>query len=268
MNPAMSVVLSKAANLSFRTEVCDERTLYIDGRPCQGIKSKWFENRQGCRALTIYMPRNGFADFLLYVPEGQGSVYVVPRGKIAYDTAWAESGLEPYKEAWHLLKETTPLLFERKAEALSGQLRRIIAEAKKRNLPYELIPSKRSVSRFDYRTYKQRRILINGKRCAVFTASLLPNHDQNWDGAVFKVPKDSWAEILLYILNEDIYVVPRDQMPHETSLSLDSTRIYDYRNAWCAVDDRRGTKPEAGDTDGVSCSDRTQKTDEAGRTKL
>jgi hypothetical protein len=45
-----------------------------------------------------------------------------------------------------------------------------------------------------------------------------------------------WAEVLLYIVAEDIYVVPREQMPHETSLSLDSTRIYDYRNSWCVLD--------------------------------
>jgi hypothetical protein len=46
------------------------------------------------------------------VPEGQDTVYVVPRGKIANDTGWSESALEPYKDAFHLLKETDPLLFE------------------------------------------------------------------------------------------------------------------------------------------------------------
>ena len=93
--------------------------------------------------MTMYMPRGSFADFLLYVAEGEDAVYVVPRGKIAHDTAGAESALEPYKEAWHLLTETAPALFARKAEALSGQLRRIIAEAEKHNFPYELIRPKR-----------------------------------------------------------------------------------------------------------------------------
>jgi hypothetical protein len=73
--------------------------------------------------------------------------------------------------------------------------------------------------------------LIKEKRCAIYTATLLPDRDQVWDGAVFKVPKDDWAEVLLYIIDEDIYVVPREQMPHYTSLSLDSRQIYDYRNA-------------------------------------
>src|SRR6266481_2833271 len=136
----MSIVLARASELGIKIEFRDNRTVYLDGRPCQVIKSKWYENFPNCRAMSLYMPRNGFADFLLYVPEGHSTVYVVPRGKIAHDTSWAESALEPYKEAWHLLKETTPLLFERKSEALSSQLRKIIAEADKYNLGYELIP--------------------------------------------------------------------------------------------------------------------------------
>src|SRR5215469_10366366 len=167
MTPAMSVVLTKVAELNLKTEVRGKRALYIDGRPCQVIKSKWYENSRGCQAMTMYMPRGTFADFLLYVLDGQDTVYVVPRGKIAHDTSWAEPALEPYKEAWHLLKKTSPLLFKRKVKALSGQLQKIIAEATKHNLKYELIPNKRS-SRHpnDYRTYRQRRIMINGKKCA------------------------------------------------------------------------------------------------------
>lgn len=235
MTPELSVVLAKAAKLNLKTELSDKRTAYIDNRPCQAIKSKWYENFPGCTSMTMYMPRKGFADFLLYVPEGEDVVYVVPRGKIAYDTSWAESTLGPYMEAWHLLKETAPTLFERKVESLSGQLRKIIAETEKRNLPYELIRSKRGASKNDYREYAQRRILIRGKRCAIYAASLLPDCNQAWDGAVFKTPKEDWAEVLLYIVDDDVYVVPREEMPHETSLSLDSTRIYDYKNSWCVA---------------------------------
>jgi len=236
MTPAMSVVLSKAAELNLKTELCDKRTLYIDGRPCQAIKSKWYENFPSCRAMTMYMPRNGFADLLLYVPEEQDTVYVIPRGKVNHDTSWAESALEPYKEAWHLLKETAPLLFERKAEVLSGQLQRIIAEAEKHNLRYELIRSKRAAIRTDYRTYFQRRILINGKRCTIFTANMLPESSHPWDTAFFPAPKDDWAEILLYILGEDVYVLPRQLMPHDTTLDLQSGRIYDHKNSWCVLE--------------------------------
>jgi hypothetical protein len=186
--------------------------------------------------MTLYMPRHGFADFLLYVAQEQGTVYVVPRGMIEHDTAWAEVGLEPYKEAWHLLKESTPSLFERKVESLSAQLCKVIAEADKQNLPYELIRSKHGKQRNDYRTFMQRRILIRNKRCAIYTARLLPESSHPWPTAIFNTPKDDWPEILLYILGDDIYILPRSEMPHDTTLDLESTRIYDYKNSWCVLD--------------------------------
>jgi hypothetical protein len=155
---------------------------------------------------------------------------------IKYDTFWAEVALEPYKEAWHLLKETTATLFERKMESLSVQLRKIIAEVQKYNLSHELIRSKRSEYRNDYRTFMQRRVLVQNKRCAIFTAKLLPESGHLWPTAMFKTPKDDWAEVLLYILGDDVYVVPRSQMPYDTTLDLESSRIYDYRNSWYVLD--------------------------------
>lgn len=235
MTASMSVVLAKASELGIRVELRDKRTVYLDGRPCQAIKAKWYENFPNCRAISLYMPRHGFADFLLYVLENS-TIYVVPRGKIAHDTSWSESALEVYKEAWHLLMETAPLLFERKTEALSSQLRKIIAEADKHKLRYELIPTKRSKQKNDYRSYLQRRILIQNKRCAIFTANLLPESTHMWPTAIFQTPKDDWCEILLYILSEDVYVVPRSRMPHETTLDLESSRIYDYKNSWCVLE--------------------------------
>lgn len=243
---AMSVVLGRASELGIKIEPCDKRTVYLDGRPCQAIKTKWYENFQNCRAMSLYMSRNGFADFLLYVAQEQGTVYIVPRGMIEHDTAWSESALEPYKEAWRLLKETAPVLFERKVESLSSQVRKVIAEADKHNLPYELIRSKRGEKKNDYRTFMQRRILIKGKRCAIFTAKLLPESSHPWPTAIFKTPKgDDWPEILLYIFGDDVYVVPRSQMPHETSLDLESSRIYDYKNSWCVLEGADPTSSKA-----------------------
>jgi hypothetical protein len=235
MTPEMSVVLDRAATLNLTTEIRDKRTLYIDSRPCQVIKSKWFENFPGCRAMTMYMPRSGFADFLLYVSDGK-ETYVVPRGEIAHDTAWSETALEPYKDAWHLLKETLPRMFERKVVSLSKQLQRVIAEAERHNLKYELIRSKKANQRGDYRTYKQRRILINGKRCAVYGAYPISNADSTCDAAYFSAPKDDWPEFCLYILNEDVYVIPVNRLIHNTTFSLDSSQVFDYRNAWCLLD--------------------------------
>jgi len=82
----------------------------------------------------------------------------------------------------------------------------------------------------------QRRILIRNKRCAIFTANLLPESTHLWPTAIFQTPKDDWPEILLYILGDDVYVVPRSQMPQETTLDLESPRIYDYRNSWCVLE--------------------------------
>lgn len=226
----MSIVLSKASELHFKIDIRDKRTVYLDGRPCQVIKAKWFENFPNCKAMSMYMPRTGFADFLLYVTD-QGAVYVMPRGKISHDTGWSELSLEPYKEAWHLLKETDPRLFERKMEPLSGQLRTIMAAAEQRNLSYELVRSKRGEQKNDYRTHRQRRILVDGRRCAVFTAKLLPEESHPWPTGLFKTSHDPWVEFFLYILNDDIYVVPRSHMPYETTLDLES-RIFDYKNNW------------------------------------
>jgi len=71
----------------------------------------------------MYLPLNHFADFLIYVPDREDvvrgeDVYIFPRGAIAHNTGRSESALEPYKNAWHLLKETSPALFERKAEPM------------------------------------------------------------------------------------------------------------------------------------------------------
>jgi hypothetical protein len=229
----MTVVLAKAAELGIKIELRDKRTVYLDRRSCQAIQSKWHETFRHWRGMSMYMPRHGFADFLLYVAEGKNTVYVVPRGIIKHDTVWAEDALEPYKEAWHLLKETTASLFERKMESLSIQLRKIVAEADKHKLSHELIRSKRSESRNDYRTFLQRRILIQNKRCAIYTAKLLPENGHPWPTAIFKTPSDDWAEILLYILGDDVYVVPRSRMLYDTTLDLESSRIYDYKNSWC-----------------------------------
>jgi hypothetical protein len=247
LTPAMTVVLARAAELKIKIELRDKRTVYLDRRPCQAIQARWRENFPNCQAMSMYMPRHGFADFLLYVADAKDIVYVVPRGMIKYDTIWAEAALEPYREAWHLLKETTPTLFERKMESLSIQLRTIITEVHKRNLSHELIPTKRSEYRNDYRSLMQRRILIQNKRCAIFTAKLLPESSHLWPTAIFKTPSDDWPEILLYILGDDVYVVPRSQMPCDTTLDLESSRIYDYRNSWCVLDgvDPRSSKTMA-----------------------
>jgi len=43
MTSPISVVVAKVEPLNLKIELCDKRTLYIGGRPCQAIKSKWYE---------------------------------------------------------------------------------------------------------------------------------------------------------------------------------------------------------------------------------
>jgi hypothetical protein len=54
----------------------------------------------------------------------------------------------------------------------------------------------------------QRRIMINGKKCAIFKAIMLRDTDYSYDVAYFSAPKDNWGDFLLYILYEDVYVLP------------------------------------------------------------
>lgn len=67
---------------------------------------------------------------------------------------------------------------------------------------------------------------------------------KRWPTAIFQTPKgDDWTEILLYILGQDVCVVPRSRMPLETTLDLESPWIYDHRNAWCVF---KGIDPTTG----------------------
>lgn len=244
----MSIILSRASEQNLKIDIRDKRTLYLDGRPCQVIKARWFKNFPNCKAMSMYMPRTGFADFLLYIID-QGTVYVMPRGNVSHDTTWSELSLEPFKEAWHLLKETAPGLFERRTQGLSDQLQTVIAAAEQRNMSYELVRSKRGARTNDYRTYKQRRIVIEGRRCAIFTASLLPEESHPWPTAIFKISRDPWPKFFLYILHDDIYVVPRNQMPHETTLDLES-RIFDYKNNWSVLKGADSSSGESNENSG------------------
>ena len=126
-------------------------------------------------------------------------------------------------------------MFERNVISFSKQLQRVVAEAERHNLSYELIQTKRGKAINTYRLYKQRRIIINGKRCAIYTANMLPE-DKTCDNAFFSAPKDDWAEFLLHILGDDIYVFPSNHFHHDTTFSLDSGRVFDYRNAWCVLE--------------------------------
>src|SRR5260370_30905211 len=158
---SIDAVIKQATKRGLPVSEVDERTLYVGARPCQVISSKWFCSGSAEHpAMTMYLPRIEFADFLLYVPGGTEDVYVIPRGMMAYDTSWSEPALKPYLQAWSLLENKTPKWFERNFIAISPLLQRVIDQAKERGLTFELVPNKRSKTRIDYRSVSQRRIII------------------------------------------------------------------------------------------------------------
>jgi hypothetical protein len=64
-------------------------------KPCRVMPARWFADvdHPQCKALTLYIPRTKFVDFLLYVPRGTEEVYVIPRGLLEYNTTWSEPKL-------------------------------------------------------------------------------------------------------------------------------------------------------------------------------
>ena len=78
--------------------------------------------------------------------------------------------------------------------------------------------------------------MINGKRCVIFTANLLPKSSHPWPTALFKAPKGDWADFLLYILNDDVYVFPKGKFTQNSAMALSAGYIYDYKNSWCVLE--------------------------------
>jgi hypothetical protein len=230
----MAVVLAHAEKLGIDSDMVDERSLFLNGRPCQVIPATWFNNSiyPQCTAMTLYMPRTEFADFLLYVPHESDDVFVIPRGLLEYDTTWSEQTLTAYRNAWQLLQETSPKLFVRRFAHLSPPLRRVISALEVRNIPYKLVRSKKGNERTQGRIYRQRRLLVNRRRCAIFTPKYIERTTTYSPVVIFKTANDDWTEFMLYLLDEDFYVVPREQLPYTTTLTLSSSRIRDCKNNW------------------------------------
>jgi hypothetical protein len=134
------------------------------------MPARWFADvdHPQCKALTLYIPRTKFVDFLLYVPRGTEEVYVIPRGLLEYNTTWSEPKLTTYRHAWHPLQVTSPELFGRRFAHLSPWLRRVISGLEARDIPYQLVRSEKGKQLTKGRIYLQRRLLVNGRRCAIY----------------------------------------------------------------------------------------------------
>jgi hypothetical protein len=223
------------------TKVSDPRLLHIAGKPCQVIKTvheSTSPDYSYAKSLRLYLPRTGFADFLIYVAVDvvPPTFYIIPRGILSKDTARTEKSLEEYRNAWNLLTEAiSPTLTERKFEAISSQLQSVISGAQQAGLEVELIRTKKGQRRNDYRSVFQRRVLVSGKRCAIYSGVRI-NKDldlNQYNIVILRASRDSWPEFCLYIVEDGaVYVIPRGTITHTTTLSLNSPDLRPYRNAW------------------------------------
>lgn len=98
---SLATVIKHAEARGLHVSRVDDRTLYVDGRPCQVIPAVWYHSFSIKNwAMSMYLPRTTFADFLLYVPRQTDDVFIIPRGLLSYDTGGALVSLQPYLHAW------------------------------------------------------------------------------------------------------------------------------------------------------------------------
>jgi hypothetical protein len=245
----ISVVVNEAEARGLRVQrslgkgarVPDPRLLHIAGKPCQVIKTVHESSSPDysyAKSLRLYLPRTGFADFLIYVAVDvvPPTFYIIPRGVLSKDTARTEKSLEEYRNAWHLLTQAiSPTLTERKFEAISAQLESVWSAAHQAGLEVELIRTAKGKKRNDYRSVFQRRVLVSGKQCAIYSAVRVnKNLELNpYSIVILKTSRDSWPEFCLYLMEDGaVYVIPRGNITHTTTLSLNSPDLRPYRNAW------------------------------------
>jgi hypothetical protein len=188
-------------------------------------------------SFPIYLPRTSFADFVIYVPMNVDSTdfYVVPRGALSKDTCLTLASLEQYKNAWHLLSQVSVDMMMRRNNRLSWQLQSVILAAESRGLQFEMIRTAKGKSRkTNFRTFHQRRIIIEGKRCAIYSASeVIGTKTKECRVIVVKAPCDDWADFRVYLTKFGVtYVVPRGHIPKTTTFSLNSAVLISYENAW------------------------------------
>jgi hypothetical protein len=214
--------------------------LHIAGRPCQVSRTNLAHTSAeypNATSLPIYLPRTGFADFVIYVPmdSEREDFYIVPRGLISKDTCLTPESLNQYKNAWHLLGQASLDMMMRRKTRISWQLQSVILFADSRGLRFELIKTAKGKKLPNsFRTVHQRRIMIEGKKCAIFSATAVPIQGaKTYRVVVIKAPLDDWADFQIYLRRDGVsYVIPRGIIAKTTTLSLNSPLLRAYENAW------------------------------------
>jgi hypothetical protein len=247
-------VITEAASRGFRTEripaeskrhAFDKRLLLIEGRRCQIIPSRPSRpsaQYPNAEYLPLYLPRTDWADFLVYVSvtQNQPVFHIVPRAEMSKDTGRAPESLAPFKDAWELLQLDLPEgRSEKEFEIFSWQLHAVKLSAQRVGLEVEFIKTKKHKDGKRWPPFIKRRVIIAGRKCAVFSATRLSQNPEkrSYNYAVFKVPMEKWPEFVVYVAKETqnswhVFVVPRGHVSTWTTASLDHPELARYRNAW------------------------------------
>jgi hypothetical protein len=235
-------VIRQAETLGLAVErVSNPRQLYIARQPVQVTLACLVvanSNYPNAKSLALYLPRGSFPAFLIYVTEDQTpNFYIVPRGLLSHDTSMTRESLEPYRNAWGLLNSAaSPGLTDRHFAAISPILETVASAARAAGLETQYITTRNGLKRpGSYRRVFQRRVLIAGRRCQVYSAvrvdKRLPFDDQCVVN--LKAPTTNWSEFNLYLVEDgSVFVFPRDDRKRQTTMSLSSPEFQSYRDAW------------------------------------
>jgi hypothetical protein len=253
MPSPIELVIEEAKSRGLRTErlsaqsrrhVFDKRLLMVEGKRCQVIPSRrGHPSAQYPHAeyFPLYLPRTDWPDFLIYVSltdEARPMFRVVPRVEMSKDTGLSPESLECYRDTWELLRQVLPDS-EKEFEILSWQLQAVEESAKYAGLEIEHIKTKKHQDGREWPPVIKRRILIAGKKCAIFSAARISQDPEKreYNYAHFRASQEDWPEFQLYVIkgadnSSDIFVVPRDHLITTTSASLDHPELARYKNAW------------------------------------
>jgi hypothetical protein len=238
---ARGLRIQRVFHLHGRVGILDSRCLLIEEKPCQVLRTRnHISNPASPQAVSIplHVPRSDWADFIIYVvrprrDDGFG-YYVVPRGALSKNTSFASESLESYRDAWDSLRHLVdPKLTERRFTVLNWQVGAVVRSATEAGLDVVLIRGRKR-----WPIFLQTRVLIAGRRCALHSFSRVSNNpnQRNFNYVALRALKENWPEFQLYVLRQEneylTYIIPRDAVKKDTSLSTENPRLLFYRNNW------------------------------------
>lgn len=222
----------------------DPRLLLIDGRRCQIIPCPRLHSNASypqAQYSPLYLPRTPWADFLVYVAhkETPRRFYIIPRGELTKDTGRSIESLARFQDAWEWLQTNSDAKLDRNFETLSWQLQTVITQAQNAGQSVDLFPTKKAQRGRKWPATIKRRVMIAGRRCALFTATRICKDESKseYNYVFLRASAGKWAEFNLYILDADVptadvLIIPRGLLLATTTCSLDHREVAKYVNRW------------------------------------